>query len=172
MTLAVVALLALSVRNIMPVIGRDLMPPMDTGIIKAHVKFSANETVEAAEKRIAPFLAWLHRQPEVEMSSVAFGSEPGVLSLGAGSLPTEAMMTINCVDRFHRKASIWQLEDRIRARTRRAEKRQGGGCLRFRRHAPFEHQGTGRRAAAGRRLHTCCRLRAIRPPGPFPKSRG
>ena len=116
MTLAVVAVLALSLRNIMPVIGRDLMPPMDTGIIKAHVKFSANETVEAAEKRITPFLEWLHRQPEVEMSSVAFGSEPGVLSLGAGSLPTEAMMTINCVDRFHRKDSIWQLEDRIRAK--------------------------------------------------------
>ena len=116
MTLPAIALLALSVRTIMPVIGRDLMPPMDTGIIKAHVKFSANETVEAAEKRLTPFLAWLHRQPEVKMSSVAFGSEPGVLSLGAGSLPTEAAMTINCVDRFHRKASIWQLEERIRAR--------------------------------------------------------
>ncbi len=114
MTLAVVALLAVSVRGIMPVIGRDLMPPMDTGIIKAHVKFSANETVETAEKRIAPFLAWLHQQPEVEMSSVSFGSEPGVLSLGSGSLPTETVMTINCVDRFHRKATIWQLEDRFR----------------------------------------------------------
>jgi len=114
MTLAVVVLLALSVRNIMPVIGRDLMPPMDTGIIKAHVKFSANETVEAAEKRIGPFLTWLHQQPEVEMSSVSFGSEPGVLSLGSGSLPTETIMTINCVDRFHRQATIWQLEDRFR----------------------------------------------------------
>ncbi len=114
MTLAVVALLAVSVRGVMPVIGRDLMPPMDTGIIKAHVKFSANETVEAAEQRIKPFLTWLHQQPEVEMSSVSFGSEPGVLSLGSGSLPTESVMTINCVDRFQRKATIWQLEDRIR----------------------------------------------------------
>ncbi len=114
MTLAVVILLAVSVRSVMPVIGRDLMPPMDTGIIKAHVKFSANETVETAEKRIAPFLTWLHEQPEVKMSSVTFGSEPGVLSLGSGSLPTESIMTINCVNRFQRKASIWQLEDRFR----------------------------------------------------------
>jgi multidrug efflux pump subunit AcrB len=114
MILGVVVLLALSVRGIMPVIGRDLMPPMDTGIIKAHVKFSANETVDLAEKRIAPFLKWLHEQPEVEMSSVTFGSEPGVLSLGSGSLPTETIMTINCVDRFHREATIWQLEDRFR----------------------------------------------------------
>lgn len=110
----VVVVLALSVRGIMPVIGRDLMPPMDTGIIKTHVKFSANETVETTEKRIAPFLEWLHEQPEVKMSSVTFGSEPGVLSLGSGSLPTETIMTINCVDRFQREASIWQLEDRIR----------------------------------------------------------
>ena len=116
MTVGVIALLAISLKSIMPVIGRDLMPPMDTGIIKAHVKFSANETVDAAEKRLKPFLKWLHSQPEVLMSSVSFGAEPGVLSLGAGSLPTEAMMTINCVDRFKRKKSIWQIEDEIRRR--------------------------------------------------------
>ena len=116
MTAGVVALLALSVKNIMPVIGRDLMPPMDTGIIKAHVRFSANESVDAAEKRLKPVIEWLHGQPEVVMSSVSFGSEPGVLSLGSGSLPAEAMMTINCVDRFHREKSIWQIEDEIRSR--------------------------------------------------------
>jgi len=116
MTVGVVALLAVSVKSIMPVIGRDLMPPMDTGIIKAHVKFSANETVEAAEKRLTPFLGWLHQQPEVIMSSVSFGSEPGVLSLGSGSLPAEAIMTINCVDRFQRKKSIWKIENELRSR--------------------------------------------------------
>jgi hypothetical protein len=70
------------------------MPPMDTGIIKAHIRFSANETVKTAEQRIGPLLQWLHNRPDVVMSSVSFGSEPGVLSLGAGSLPTEAVMTI------------------------------------------------------------------------------
>ena len=116
LTLGVVVLVALSIRTIMPVIGRDLMPPMDTGIIKAHVRFSANETVETAEKRIAPFLEWLHQRPDVVMSSVSFGSEPGVLSLGAGSLPTETVMTINCINRFERKETIWQIEEEIRSR--------------------------------------------------------
>lgn len=46
-----------------------------------------NETVDAAQKRLAPFMEWPHRQPEVLMSSVSFGAEPGVLSLGSGSLP-------------------------------------------------------------------------------------
>ncbi len=114
MTLGVVLILILSIKNIMPVIGKDLMPPMDTGIIKAQVKFSANETVETAEQRLAPFLAWLHARPEVTMSSVTLGSEPGVLSLGSGSLPTEAKMTINCINRFERKKDIWQIEDEIR----------------------------------------------------------
>lgn len=116
MTVGVIALLAFSVKNIMPVIGRDLMPPMDTGIIKAHVKFSANEPVEVAEKRLKPLLEWLHQQPEVVMSSVSYGSEPGVLSLGSGALPAEAMLTIQCVDRFHRNKSIWVIEDEVRAR--------------------------------------------------------
>ncbi|MFN2355905.1 MAG: efflux RND transporter permease subunit, partial [Desulfopila sp.] len=114
LTLGVVVLVALSIRTIMPVIGRDLMPPMDTGIIKAHVRFSANETVETAEQRIAPFLDWLHQRPDVLMSSVSFGSEPGVLSLGAGALPTEAVMTINCTNRFERTETLWEIEDDIR----------------------------------------------------------
>lgn len=119
LTLVVVALLVVSVKGIMPVIGRDLMPPMDTGIIKARVRFSANETVDIAEKRLAPFLAWLHDRPEVLMSSVSFGSEPGVLSLGSGSLPAEATLTINCVDRFQREKDIWRIEGEIRSRLAR-----------------------------------------------------
>jgi multidrug efflux pump subunit AcrB len=116
LTAGVVVLLVVSIKNIMPVIGKDLMPPMDTGIIKARVKFSANETVDAAESRMAPFLNWLHDQPEVLMSSVSFGSEPGVLSLGSGALPAEATMTINCVDRFERNKDIWRIEGEIRSR--------------------------------------------------------
>ena len=116
MTIMVIMILIFSLKNVMPVIGKDLMPPMDTGIIKAHVKFSANETVDQAENRIKPFIKWLHSKPEVVMSSITFGSEPGVLSLGSGSLPSEARMTINCVNRFERKKNIWQIEDEIRDR--------------------------------------------------------
>ena len=114
LTIGVVLILILSLKNIMPVIGKDVMPPMDTGIIKAHVAFSANDTVESAEKRITPFLSWLHSQDEVVMSSVAFGGEAGVLSLGSGNLPAEATFTINCVNRFERSKSLWEIEDEVR----------------------------------------------------------
>jgi len=104
----------ISLKNIVPTVGRDAMPPMDTGIIKAQVAFSSNDTVESAEKRIKPVLKWLKEQPWFVMSSVAFGTEPGVLSLGSGNLPSEATITINAVNRFERKQTIWQLEDQIR----------------------------------------------------------
>jgi multidrug efflux pump subunit AcrB len=114
LSLGVVLLLLFSVKTIMPIIGKDAMPPMDTGIIKAQVGFSSNETVNSAENKIEPFLKWLHQQPWSDKSSVAFGNEVGVLSLGSGNLPTEATITVNCVDRFHRKLTIWQIEDTIR----------------------------------------------------------
>ncbi|WP_281951763.1 efflux RND transporter permease subunit [Nitrosophilus kaiyonis] len=114
LTAAVVLTFILSLKNVMPLIGKDVMPPMDTGIIKAQVAFSANETVDDAEKKLKKFLTWLHKQPWVKTSSVAFGSESGVLSLGSGNLPTEATITINAVNRFERDKSIWELENIIR----------------------------------------------------------
>ncbi len=114
LTVGVLVVLVLSMKNVMPTIGKDSMPPMDTGIIKAQVAFSSNETTENAEKKIGSFLEWLHQQPWVKTSSVAFGTEPGVLSLGSGNLPSEATITINAVNRFERDLTIWELEDIIR----------------------------------------------------------
>jgi len=114
LTVAVLLILVLSIKNILPLIGKDVMPPMDTGIIKVQVAFSTNDTVDTGEKRLKPFLSWLHDQSWIRMSSVAFGTEPGVLSLGSGNLPAEATITINTVNRFARKASIWELEEIIR----------------------------------------------------------
>lgn len=114
LTMGVIAVLMLSLKNIMPTIGKDAMPPMDTGIIKAQIAFSSNETVDSAEHKVKPFLLWLEKQKWVKMSSVAFGTEPGVLSLGSGNLPAEATITINAVNRFKRKQTMWQLEDVIR----------------------------------------------------------
>ena len=114
LTMGVVAFLVFSMKNVMPTIGRDAMPPMDTGIIKAQISFSANNTVDEAQRRLKPFLIWLDKQPWVVRSSIAFGSEAGVLSLGSGNLPAEATVTINAVNRFERKKTLWELEDIIR----------------------------------------------------------
>ncbi len=114
LTVGVLMVLILSVKTIMPIIGKDTMPPMDTGIMKVDVVFSANDRVEDAESNIKPFLKWLHEQPEIKTSSISFGSEMGVLSLGSGNLPSEATMTIVAVNRFKRKKTLWQLEHEVR----------------------------------------------------------
>ena len=114
LTILIIAVTMASLRNIMPTIGRDAMPPMDTGIIKAQIAFSTNENVDSAEKKLKPFLEWLKNQKWYKMSSIAFGTEPGVLSLGSGNLPSEATITIIALNRFERKETIWQLEDKIR----------------------------------------------------------
>ena len=116
LTAGVVIVLVLSMKNIMPIIGRDAMPPMDTGIIKAKIAFSSNDSVDDAEKNLKPFLKWLNKQSWFVRSSISFGSEPGVLSLGSGNLPTEATITINALNRFERKKTIWQLENIIRGK--------------------------------------------------------
>jgi len=107
-------ILMMSLKNVMPLIGRDVMPPMDTGIMKAKIEFSSNLNANESEKRLKPFFQWLNKQPWLEKSSIAIGTEKGVLSIGGGGSGNSVMMTIIAVDRFHRKKTIWQLEDEVR----------------------------------------------------------
>ncbi|NPA55174.1 MAG: efflux RND transporter permease subunit [Epsilonproteobacteria bacterium] len=107
-------ILAISLKNIMPTIGRDVMPPMDTGIMKAKVEFSSNLNADMTKERLQPFLQWLNTQNWVEKSSIAIGTENGVLSVSGNGGGNSAMMTIIAVDRFHRKDTIWQLEEEVR----------------------------------------------------------
>ncbi|AZV46073.1 AcrB/AcrD/AcrF family protein [Nautilia sp. PV-1] len=106
--------LMISMKTVMPLIGRDVMPPMDTGIMKAKVEFSSNLNANESENRLKPFFKWLNKQPWLVQSSVAIGTEKGVLSIGGGGSGNSVMMTIIAVDRFHRKKTIWQLENEVR----------------------------------------------------------
>lgn len=108
------ALLIFSFKTVMPMIGNDALPPMDTGIVRVHVKFSANETAAAAEARLAEFESRLMKDERVLRVSTAFGSEAGVISLGSGQLPAEATFTIHYVNRLERTASSWQIEADLR----------------------------------------------------------
>ncbi len=110
------ALLVASFVLIMPLVGRDALPPMDSGIVKARVKFSGNEPVAAAEARLAAFEAGLAQDERLKRWSVAYGAEPGVLSLAGGQIPAEATYTLHYVTRFERAATTWQIEADLRRR--------------------------------------------------------
>jgi multidrug efflux pump subunit AcrB len=108
------ALLIFSFNTIIPIIGKEAMPPMDTGYVRVHVRFSANEPVSVAEARLKEFEAHLMRDARVKRVSAIFGSEAGVISLGSGQLPAEATLNIAYVTRLEREETSWQIEADLR----------------------------------------------------------
>ena len=113
-----IALLVISAKQ-MPLVGRDLMPPMDTGIIKIKFESDANSSLASTDSLMARMERIIRSRPEVTSVSSVIGSEPGVISFGAGRLPQQGLMTVHLTDRFHRDASIWQIENDLRAKMQR-----------------------------------------------------
>ncbi len=110
-------LLAVSARQ-MPLVGRDLMPPMDSGIVKIVFEADANSSLAATETVLSQLEAIVRSRPDVTSVSSVVGSEPAVISFGGGRLPQQGVITVHLVDRFHRQASIWDVETDLRARFR------------------------------------------------------
>jgi multidrug efflux pump subunit AcrB len=110
-----VGLLVASLR-VMPLAGKDLMPPMDTGIIKVAFETETNTSLVATEAIVKNMEQILMKVPGFVRMATTVGSEPGVVSFGSERNPQEGMITAQYVDRFHRKKSIWQIEKGLRNR--------------------------------------------------------
>lgn len=109
------AFVVLSFRLVIPLIGQEQMPPMDTGI--SIVSFTAPATArpEQVVKTLNEVEAVIQAQPGVEMISSVVGSEPGSLGFGTGAATAQsATITVHLVDRFQREPSIWQIQQRWR----------------------------------------------------------
>jgi len=113
-----VVLFVVSARQ-MPLIGRDLMPPMDTGIIKVNFETDANTSLAQTEKTLAEMEQLILKRSEVTSVSSLVGSEPAVISFGSGRLPQQGNITVHLKDRFHRQSSLWEIEDALRDEFRR-----------------------------------------------------
>ncbi|GBE13488.1 multidrug resistance protein MdtC [bacterium BMS3Bbin14] len=113
--LAGVALFVVSMRQ-MPLVGRDLMPSMDTGIVKVAFRTEADSSLQATEKIARQVKAVVESVPGLKLLALEVGSEPGVVSFGTGRTPQDGSITAHFVDRFHRRQTIWQLEETIRQR--------------------------------------------------------
>ncbi len=107
-------LFVITMKNVIPVLGRDLMPPMDTGIVIVRAETDSNTPLEKTEKILSKMEKVLYSMPGVVRVSSTIGSEPGVLSFGSGKTPQQIEMKIQFVDRFHRKKTIWQIEEELR----------------------------------------------------------
>jgi multidrug efflux pump subunit AcrB len=119
--LGVALLLTLASFRQLPVVGRELMPLMDSGI--AQVSFEAQPDTDAAGmRRIAQAVDAAIRasvKPEWLIStSTVVGAEPGDKSFGAARTFQQGMATVNLVDRFHRDQTLFQIDQVIQRQVR------------------------------------------------------
>jgi len=103
-----------SVKGVMPTVGQELMPPMDTGGVKISITMDPNLPVSASEEVVKKANTIIAKNGELLRLSSAIGSEPGVMSIGSGSGIDHISITATYVDRYHRKASIWEIEHKLR----------------------------------------------------------
>ncbi|WP_457642222.1 efflux RND transporter permease subunit [Persephonella sp.] len=111
---AVIAMFVISVKVILPIVGKEIMPPMDTGIIKASITTDSNLSIHQVETIVRRISEILSNDKRVKMFSISVGSEPGVLTMGSGESSQSISMTIHYIDRFHRDESIWDIEKQLR----------------------------------------------------------
>lgn len=109
-----IALFVISARVVMPVVGQELMPPMDTGGVNIQITTDANLPIEKSEAVMKKVNKIIEKQGELLRVSGSIGSEPGVLSIGSGSGIDHLFIVATYVDRYKREADIWQISRALR----------------------------------------------------------
>ncbi len=84
---------------------------MDTGIIKINFEADANTLFGSVQRYSLKKMEDIIKAQEGVVSiSATLGSEPSVVSFGSGKNPQQGNITVNLVDRFHRKQGMWDIE--------------------------------------------------------------
>jgi multidrug efflux pump subunit AcrB len=118
--LVVLACFVATMRVVGPIIGQELMPPMDTGIMIIAFELPPSATIERMEATLNDVEAILRQEPSVRTISSVIGSEPGEVSFGTGGQTAQqASLTVNLVTRDLRDRTIWQIADEWRERISR-----------------------------------------------------
>ncbi len=103
-----------SVRGVMPTVGRELMPPMDTGGVRISITTDPNLPIAASQQIVREVNRIVAENGQLDYLSSAIGSEAGVLSIGSGSGTDHIAVTATYVNRYEREESIWEIEHRLR----------------------------------------------------------
>ncbi len=108
------ALFLTSIKLVMPTVGQELMPPMDTGVVNIKITTDSNLPIEKSEAILQKVHTIIEQQGELLRSSSSIGSEPGVLSIGSGSSIDHISIIAAYVDRYERDKDIWKISDALR----------------------------------------------------------
>lgn len=102
--------LAVSARTVLPLVGRELMPRMDTGMITIKADLPPSMTIEEVEKSIGKIELVVSGNPHVLSISTVAGSEPGQVSFGAGGqLMQQVDIQVRLSTRDRRSETIWEI---------------------------------------------------------------
>ncbi len=108
------ALFGISVKIVMPTVGQELLPPMDTGITKIDITVDPNLSIEESEEILKKVNKAIYESGKTLRISASIGSEAGVLSIGSGSGIDKMAVTATFVNRFERKESLWDIQKVLR----------------------------------------------------------
>jgi multidrug efflux pump subunit AcrB len=110
--LAGVIFLVATARIVVPLIGGELMPPMDTGISMVEFETPTEYSPEEVETVLTQVESVIFDTTGVKTISSVVGSEPGQISFGGGGTTAQtAKITVHLVDRTQRSETIWQIQD-------------------------------------------------------------
>lgn len=101
-----------TVKNVPALLGGELMPPMDTGIVTVAFITPATDSPDQVVSVLEDVESVIRKQPGILRTSSILGSEPGAVSFGSGGATSQsAMLTVHLVDRTKREATIWEIQD-------------------------------------------------------------
>ncbi|MEA3333266.1 MAG: efflux RND transporter permease subunit, partial [Pseudomonadota bacterium] len=103
-----------SVKGVMPTVGKELMPPMDSGAIRISITTDPNLPIAASQKIVREANKIITTTGKLEYLSSAIGSEAGILTIGSGSGSDRIAIIATFVNRYERKESIWDIGTRLR----------------------------------------------------------
>ena len=108
------ALFVSSIKLVMPTVGQELMPPMDTGAVNIRITLDSNLPIQKSQEVMKKVNKILEEEAKLLRVSASIGSEAGVLSIGSGSSIDHIAIVATYVDRYHRKKDIWQIARELR----------------------------------------------------------
>ncbi|QOP41485.1 efflux RND transporter permease subunit [Sulfurimonas marina] len=115
------ALFFVSVKVVMPLVGKELMPAMDTGSIKIKIATTPNISIDKSKEIVVEIEKILKDNGQIISTSASIGSEAGVLSIGSGGGANDILILANYINRFERSNSIWEIEERLKRQISKLE---------------------------------------------------
>ena len=109
------ALFVVSMKTVPPLIGKEMMPPMDTGISVISFNTQSDMNLKEVEKVIDRVENIIRQNKYVVQISTIVGAEPGEISFGGGGRTSQSVqITTRMVPRNRRKITIWQVDEKWR----------------------------------------------------------